>query len=260
MTTLATSIDDTVYHIQEDSFVPGNLLIADGCVLKTSDGTVTSTIAGGPHWEPGYAEGVGVQARFNKVLSFVQISSHQVVLVDSTNRCLRSVDRNTNQTAAYAGNCTQQGQQDGLDALFNEPTSVIINTKNSSQLIIVEPSHASLRIMGIFDKNVSTMFRRGGSGDLQRMVQSPTTGNIYITFSHGVGLYDYQSKTFTRIAGAPTGMGFRDGLFSQMLFLWPIGIEFLDSRTLIVADSLSNRLRVLDQFKLINLYRSNGTR
>ena len=80
MTTLATSIDDTVYHIQEDSFVPGNLLIADGCVLKTSDGTVTSTIASGP----GYAEGVGVRAWFNKILSFVQISSHQVVLVDST--------------------------------------------------------------------------------------------------------------------------------------------------------------------------------
>ena len=87
MTTLATSIDDTIYHIQEDSFVSGNLLIADGCVLKTSDGTVTSTIACGPHWEPGYAEGVGVQARFNKILSFVQISSHPVVLVDRANRC-----------------------------------------------------------------------------------------------------------------------------------------------------------------------------
>ena len=81
---------------------------------------------------------------------------------------------------------------------------------------------------------------------LQRMVQSPTTGNIHITFSHGEGLYDYQGKTFTRIAGAPTGMGFRDGLFLQMIFLWLKGIEFLDSRTLIVADSLSNRLRVLD--------------
>ena len=92
-------------HIAEDEFVPGNLLFADGNALKTTDGTTTSVIAGSSilAW---YLEDVGSNARFSGIFSFLQLSRSHIVLADYFNYCFRSVDRTTNLTSTYSGNCT----------------------------------------------------------------------------------------------------------------------------------------------------------
>ena len=62
-----------MYHIEEDEFVPGNLLFADLNALKTTDGTTTSLIAGSATTR-GYLEDVGSNAKFNRIFSFLQLS------------------------------------------------------------------------------------------------------------------------------------------------------------------------------------------
>ena len=110
--------ESAVHHIAEDELVSGNLLFADGDALKTTDGTKTSLIA-----------------RFSSIHSFAQLSRSEVIFTDFNNHCLRSLDRKTNQTSTYSGNCTNIGHRDGVDALLAHLVSVILDLMNSQQLI-----------------------------------------------------------------------------------------------------------------------------
>ena len=62
---------------------------------------------------------------------------------------------------------------------------------------------------------------------------------------HAIGVFDYQTKTFTLIAGS-TSYGFRDGQFSNVKFNYPVALIFLDIHTLLVSDQYNHRLRVLE--------------
>ena len=146
-------------HIAEDEFVPGNLLFADGNALKTTDGTTTSLIAGSSIYG-GYLEDGGSNARFRHIHSFLQLSRSLIVLADYFNYCFRNVDRTTNLTSTYSGNCTNRGDRDGVDALFNSPFSIKLDVKNNTQLLITEYYLGSLKKIILADKYVSAIQRQ----------------------------------------------------------------------------------------------------
>ena len=194
----------------------------------------------------GYIEGVGANARFSYIRSFIQLSISHVILTDHENHCLRSVDRTTNETLTYTGNCTNRGNRDGVNALFYRPASIIADLMNSQQLIISESNSRSLKTINTVSKRVSIFYRDiTNRYRLSYVLQDAETGNIYVTFDHGVGLYDYKSRTFSEITGS-SWSGFVDGEFSQLRFYSPRELAFLSSSTLLVADQGNNRLRVLD--------------
>ena len=233
-----------MYHIVEDEFVPGNLLFADRHALKTTDGTTSSLIAGSAI-SAGYVEDVGSNARFNGIFSSLQLSSSILVLADHNNYCFRNVDRTTNQTSPYSGNCTNRGDRDGVDALFYSPSSIIQDVKNNTQLLISDLILGSLKKIILADKYVSTLYK-DSSYRLTTLLQDPSTGNIYVTFNHGLRLYDYESKSFSVIAGHPSQYGFVDGEISQVRFIYPRELAFLSPGKLLIADYGNSRLRVLD--------------
>ena len=154
------------------------------------------------------------------------------------------MNRATNQTSTYSGNCTNSGDRDGVDALFVFPFSMIVDLMNSQQLIISERSSGSLKTINALTKYVSTMYRDSSHG-LAYLLQDSETGNIYVTFTHGVGLFNYQSNTFFIITGS-TLFGFVDWEFSQLRFYFPQVVVFLSRSTLLVTDYYNNRLQVLD--------------
>ena len=235
-----------MFHIAEDEFVPGNLLFADGNALKTTDGTTTSLIAGSSRYA-GYLEDVGSNARFSGILSFLQLSSSILVLADHNNYCFRNVDRATNQTSPYSGNCTNRGDRDGVDALFYNPTSIIQDVKNNTQLLIADFILGSLKKIILTDKHVSTIYTDSSYQLLPvSLLQDPSTGNIYVTFYHGLGLFDYESLSFSVIAGSSSQQGFVDGAVSQIRFKHPRDVVFLCLGRLLIADYNDYRLRVLD--------------
>ena len=67
--------ENYVYHLDRDLYIPGNILFIDGEALKTTDGSSTSLIAGSVT-QYDYVEGVGSQARFNFIFSFLQLSTN----------------------------------------------------------------------------------------------------------------------------------------------------------------------------------------
>ena len=234
-----------VRYKAEDEFVPGNLLFVDQNALRTTDGTTTSPIAGLSE-SAGYIEGVGANARFSYIRSFIQLSRSHVILTDYGNHCVRCVDRTTNETSTYTGNCTNRGNRDGVNALFYRPASILVDLMNFQQLIISEFNSRSLKTINTACKNVSIFYRDiTHRYHLNHLLQDAETGNIHVTFSHSVGLYNYQSRTFSIITGS-TSSGFVDGEFSQLRFDYPRGLAFLSRSTVLVADQNNHKLRVLD--------------
>ena len=69
-----------VSHLERDLYIPGNILFSDQHAMKTTDGSSTSLIAGSAT-QPGYVEGVGSQARFYFIPSFLQLSSSQIITI-----------------------------------------------------------------------------------------------------------------------------------------------------------------------------------
>mgnify|MGYP001793602669 CR=1 FL=1 len=100
MATQYITTEGSVFDMEEDLYNPGNLLFVDQYSIKTTDGTTTSVVVGSGS-EEGYVEGVGEAARFKTIFGFKQISITQLLVADSGNQCLRSVDRETNQTSLF---------------------------------------------------------------------------------------------------------------------------------------------------------------
>ena len=97
MTTFLDTTDH-VSHIQEDLFVPGNILFSTTRSLKTTNGRITDHIVG-HKTRQFYQEGIGENAGFRIIESFLQLNRTTVLVVDRLTNCLRLVNRLTNETS-----------------------------------------------------------------------------------------------------------------------------------------------------------------
>ena len=234
-----------VWHVEEDLFVPGNIIFSDIYALKTTDGVKASVIVGHSQFL-GFRNGHGATARFGHIRSFIQLSAIEAVLLDTGNRCLRRVDRRTNVTTTYAGECGKRGYRDGVDALFYNPLSLTWDSKNSSQLILSENINASLRTVEIpGQRKVSTLLRHAPA-NIGCLLQESTTGDIYLTVGNAIGLFYYHSEKLTIIAGTADISGHYDGPFSLMLLSAPLEMQLFGPNHIVVADYGNSRLRILD--------------
>ena len=129
-----------------------------------------------------------------------------------SNHCLRYLNRNSNQTDQYAGNCTHEGNQNGVNALLNKPRSLINDLKNPGHVLISEQG-GIIKTMNTTNRNVSYFGKVGH--EVYSFIQENKTGNLFMTVLHAVGVFSYQTKTFTVISGS-TNIGFQDGPFSEV--------------------------------------------
>ena len=241
VTTFVTT-ESLVYHLERDKFVSGNIIFSDYSALKTTDGTDTYNIAGiATQW--GYVEGVGTVARFFYIISFLQLSTDRVLITDFWNHCVRSLDRITNETLTFVGNCTNRGNKDGTDALLTRPAKIIVDIENPTRLLLAEYG-GIIKSVEIANGNVS-YFGTIVDYNIRSMIQEKDTGDLIVTFQHGVGLLRYQTREFSVIAGSGQ-RGFNDGSFNQTRFSYPNSFKFLDNYTLLVSDRNNLRLRVLN--------------
>lgn len=182
MTTYATT-ENYVYHLKAVLYKVGNILFSVYCAIKTTDGITSSLIAGSAQ-SHGYQNGRGGDARFVYIDGFMQLSPDQILLADTHNHCVRSVDRATNRTSDYEGNCTSSGDIDRTDGLFRFPMSVLIDINNPNHLIIAEFAGA-LRSLNIVTKSLSTILR--WVFFFHNTIQLKVTGNVYIAGENPIG-------------------------------------------------------------------------
>ena len=97
-----------------------------------------------------YAEGIGSEAKYSHMISFLQLSSTHVLMVDRWNNCLRRVDRFNRQSSLFAGNCTSgSNHKDGFSPLFYHPWSAMTDLSNNDKLLVSEWGYRAIRIIDL---------------------------------------------------------------------------------------------------------------
>ena len=233
-----------VSHIENDLYLPGNLLFADGGALKTSLYGETWTVAGF-FAHDGYVEGVWQAARFSWITGFIQLSASKVLVVDKWNHCLRVVNRITNSTSNFAGGCPSSGYIDGCSALFSFPVSVIHNQKNSGQFLVTDSANFAVRTLNVTTAEVGTLFTHNPHM-YAGICQDSTTGNIFLTTFDGLAKYDYKTtKVTTILSSAETT------IMNGLRLSNPGELLFVCNESLLIADTDNERLFAINLYNRI---------
>lgn len=232
-----------VYDIQEDLFFPSNLLFSDGHALLTASGNTSHLVAGKiGSW--GYNERQGEQARFYGITGILQINSTTAIVVDKWNHCLRSIDRLTNQTSLYAGNCTDYGKQEGelSVARFSYPTDIIQVDK---VIVITDTYNMAVRaIIPSQGKHLVTTVSKAGILKYPKYLAANTANDIFVTVNDG--LIKISAGTNEPVALTSLQGGYLDGAMSVAQFYAIDQVQLLHDRLMIVTDAGNRQLRLID--------------
>ena len=232
-----------VYHMELDKYRPGYVIYNDRFAPMTSDGTTTHLIAGSST-ETGYREGTGADARFAGITGFAQISEKLVVVADVINHCMRLIDRTSNTTSLFSGQCKSRGYQNGRPGQFRYPRSVVIDKRDKNQLFIIEL--AAVRTVDVMSRAVGTFVKSDSLQYIRGITQEEKSGDLYVTAYDAVYRITYTQRTVTRISGSRSTDGNRDSTLLDSLFITPFELIFISPHTLLVAHLGNNKLRLLD--------------
>ena len=233
-----------VYHMELDLYRPGYLVYTDRDALMTSDGTTTHLIAGS-FSQNGYREGVGAEARFNTIIGFVQISEKLIIVADHWNRCLRLIDRTTNNTSEFSGQCGGSGYEDGRPGRFKLLESAVLDKRDKNQLLILDPNNLAVRTENVRSRVVDTFVESDSLQYIRRITQEEKSGDLYVTAKNSVYRIIYINRTVSLISGNDNGY-YRDSTLLDSQFNSPNELIFIAFKTLLVAERNNNNLRLLD--------------
>ena len=235
-----TYMRNDIYN--EDAFLISYDLGLGTINLKTEEFT---NICGNDRSNPAYKEGIGGSAKFGSIRSFAQHNESMVIVVDTTNHCIRTVDKNTHASGKLAGQCrfeafTSQPILDGSfeDAVFNAPHDIAKGT-NPNEYYILDSGKRALRKIDLVTREVSTVYR--AAQEIPTEFHSPKTmilsNNLfYISTTGGIVAFDIKSGQMEEIHKGAIGLA--DGqLKSEAKFQSPKSMQLLDNSTLLVLET-----------------------
>ena len=174
-----TDEDDRIQHMAPDPQTAGNIIFADSHAFFTTDGEIVTLIAGSLYTQSGFQEGSGIDARFEKIKSFVTVNDSMIITADAGNRCLILVDLARQETKHFSGLCGGSNETltdgDSNTARFSTLTSVQIDQLyNIGQLLVMDDGVTiKWRSVEISTGTVTTVLEDQGVNDALDFVQFP---------------------------------------------------------------------------------------
>ena len=243
--TVIISTSYEVHHMEFDRYRPGFIVYTDKHALMTSDGTTTHLIAGNST-QRGYREGVGAEARFNDIAGFAQISEKLVVVADYVNQCMRLIDRSTNKTSVFSGQCKSRGYEGGLPGQFSYPHFVVIDKRDKNQLFITDFFNSAVRNVTVNSRVAGTFVQSDSLKVIKGITQEEESGDLYVTAYNALYRITYTQRAVSLISGSPGTDGYRDSTLLDSLFYWPHELILIAPHILLVVDGSNDKLRLLD--------------
>jgi sugar lactone lactonase YvrE len=146
----------------------GHLYVIDGNTVRAIDiAAGQMTTLAGAFGQVGGADGTGPRASFNQPSGLVWTGS-SLVISDTENNDIRRIDVATAAVQIIAGASGQTGTADavGLDARFNEPEGLALDT--SGNLFIADTNNDTIRVLALDGSAVTTVAglpSAGGTAD-----------------------------------------------------------------------------------------------
>ena len=143
------------------------------------------------------------------------------------------------------------GYIDGKPGKFYNPTQVIVDNQNTSQLLVTDYKNSAIRTVGIESQIVGTFIHSVNYLNyVEYLTQHPEKGDLYVTTrAYGVYkiYYNQDGPTVSLIAGQSDQRGFSDGSFGNSLFNYPRDLGFIGPEVILLVDSQNTKaLRVMD--------------
>lgn len=239
-----------------DPVTPGLIALQWNRVVHISVSAEFTVLAG--DIDPGFAEGIGSQARFDQPESIAVARDGSIIIADTKNNRIRKLDRKTRQVTTLAG--SEPGFADGKadKARFHEPTGIAIDS--SQNIIIADRGNSRIRKLAP-NGNVETIAaevpvvdeqslpdgqRRSVKLNGLRSIAIDRDGMIFITDSLRDQILKLNRVTGDISAVAGSTRGFVDGKGSEAKFHTPMGIAIASDGSVLISDWGNSMIRRLD--------------
>ena len=187
-----------IYHMEEDLSNPNSIILTYLHSIQSYDGNTLTNIAG-KATEFDYQDGEGEAARFYEVTHFTQLNDTQLLVVDSGNSRLRSIDRVTHATSEFLSSSQYRNQYS-----VSNGGKVFKDFKDSNQVLSIRNFYDEvLYAIDIDYRNVSVFASWTGGYNLwiRSFTQHKDSGNIYVFVEYEhyfhIGYIDYESRLWS---------------------------------------------------------------
>lgn len=236
-----------IYHMEMDSDGSGAVLFCTGHAIFRATAPNTFEVIAGEAGEYGYIEGNVKEARFNVIAGFKQVSGNRILVADSKNHCIRSIDRQKGTVSHVAGQCRYPGQSD-LEAggQLSEPRDVIEDMKVKGQLLVTEGVKISIRTVS--STGALGTFVKNGMNAIGQLRQVKS-GDIYGTAWGGVLKIDYSTKEISVLVGSKNAEYWKDGTLLTAKLSRVNGFAFVnaeDENSFLITDLWNSQVKVVD--------------
>mgnify|MGYP001797453910 CR=1 FL=1 len=237
-----------IYHMEMDSDGSGAVLFCTGNAIFRATAPDTFEVIAGEAGEYGYIEGNVKEARFNVIAGFKQVSGNRILVADSKNHCIRSIDRQKGTVSHVAGQCRYPGQSDlETGGQLSEPLDVIEDIKVKGQLLVTEGGNYKMSIRTVSSTGALGTFVKNGMRAIGQLRQVKS-GDIYGTAWGGVLKIDYSTKEISVLVGSKS-MGSKDGTLLTAQLTRVNGFAFVnaeDENSFLITDLWNRQVKVVD--------------
>lgn len=228
-------VRESVYYMEEDMYLEGNLLFITHKKIRTTNSTTTRTVWTGDEY----------------ILGFTQLNRTHLAIADRINDCIILLDRTVDSSTVLAGQCGSRGDVDGnaSTARLSSP-GPIIKGRRPDELLVTQSGN--LRSVNINTGSVTTMVR-GMRGAWYMAWYGDSLLIACGTYMAEVSWDSDNNATFVVLAGQEDRNGDVNGAFNESRFQFSTVITSLSTHTFLVRLYVYNgdpswvpQLRLLD--------------
>lgn len=238
-----------IQHAARDRFKPNTLLFATDLVMYSYDLQMNRVIKlAGQRRRKGAINGDYTRSTFRHISHFIQLSFTEIIVVDSENHCLRTLNPAIRDLTAFAGRCDKgsSGTIDGTALLsrFNNPLAIELASENL--IFVLDKSSHRLRklVKKQIDGWIVATIAEHLPGEPLSIGIDISGKFLYITTKELQLLrWDVELEKYTQLFRA--GKGYSDGNFQLVKFESMHSVVATTDNVLIICDRTAQNLRVI---------------
>ena len=159
---------------------------------------------------------------------------------------MRLIDRTTHNTSVIS-RYQSSGYQGVLPGQFGYPRSVVIDQRDKNQLLITDSGDDAVRTVDVNSQVAGTFVWSDSLKYIRGITQEEDSGDLFVTVNNVLYRITFVQKTVSLIAGSRIGFwGHKDSTLLDSLLHMPCELILIKSNTLLIADSNSHKLRLVD--------------
>lgn len=220
-----------VHHLELDRYRnDGSLLVSTNINFLTIDGTTAAIIIPRP------------------VHGFTQVNATHVVITESSQHCIKMLNRNNGAEELIAGTCGTAGYSEGGLGVgqFYYPYGVKLDNRNSGILLVTDELNHALRSVNLNTQEVSTVIESDSMNPLglswfdQQLLFTNTQGYISLVS------WSADGTASSKVLAGSIMENDVLGNFNTVKFRYPFDIERIDRKRQIIADTGNRKLKLMD--------------